>query len=808
MSDTILSGRWVVYYEADNRQKRIARDTSVTPTVTDTVNALYSAVQDLFDELNQMDDGSPMSAQTPTEYTIGIIDAGDDDPWFIDRESVEYLTGGALKTASWTRSAGTDTGIVRVDYTVGGGSQFVASDIGKTVTHTDGDSGTLLDYETGSSVCWIRPDSNAAANNWDSAAGTITVTGGTGSVTQNGASSTGESLWSNIFTIGTIQANTHIYVEQAGSLLTGYKTTTDWWGDGQIDILINTKEVDVESDEGVIRVFARQYSKTYSHFEVDLTAGGRNPIPLSTGNDLDNQSGYREMVLTTVTTGFAVGDVITDDSDSTIQGVVTSVSGSVPNQTIQYYLIGDPLNDFTGATGAFTGQPSTATATAVAPTNVGPANLSPVPTVVHSANETFDIDEDGTTENYSIVVDAQSTHSLATIYQWLKYITRRGGTTTTDTDGIEGQFYIGSDYYIGYGTLTGTVSEGAVVTQLVSGATGTVVAHNTTDNYLILRNSRGTFDGTNNVEVDGSNYVATPSPTVITPVAAAPFGTFAGGKFFAARGVVFDNALAADLNNYQLIEDGGTVVTAPIKVNVTVGNTRALDRVAVFRTASGVIEKDYYAISGTPALGATTFDVSPTIRVDEPGKTTGGVVRVVDTSANYEHRYRFSSWSGSTITLANSTGTADAGGSQTTLIDAAGSFNTNAKVGDLIRNTTEGTYAYVVSVDSDTQLTTTNTGSESPVTDWGTGDGWSLNSTVAAYVSSDDVYIPIVDAHETTGTGGSPGSETVQIVYDADMSVLVRARQAGAILPYSATGTVTSSGLTNNVIRTADTIFT
>src|SRR4030042_6989002 len=117
MSDTVLSTRWKVFYSAENRQKRIQRDTSVTPTVTDTVNSLYSALQDLFDELTQMDDGVPMSAQTPTEYTIGIIDPGDKDPWFIDRTTVEHLTGGALKTSSWDRVTGTNTGIVKINYT-------------------------------------------------------------------------------------------------------------------------------------------------------------------------------------------------------------------------------------------------------------------------------------------------------------------------------------------------------------------------------------------------------------------------------------------------------------------------------------------------------------------------------------------------------------------------------------------------------------------------------------------------------------------------------------------------------------------
>src|SRR3989339_451576 len=171
MADTILSGRWVVYYGAENRQKRITRDTSITPTVTDTVNALYSALQNQFDELTQMDDGVPMSAQTPTEYTIGIIDAGDKDPWFIDRTSVEYLSGGALKTASWDRVTGTNTGILKI---VCNNTDIVSGDIGLDITIA-GNTGTLLDVKgTGAgSILWVRPDDNSATNDFDDA-GTLT----------------------------------------------------------------------------------------------------------------------------------------------------------------------------------------------------------------------------------------------------------------------------------------------------------------------------------------------------------------------------------------------------------------------------------------------------------------------------------------------------------------------------------------------------------------------------------------------------------------------------------------------------------
>jgi len=807
MADTILSGRWKIHYEAENRQKRLERDTAVSPTTTDTVNALYSALQDQFDELAQMDDGTPMSAQTPTEYTIGIIDAGDDDPWFIDRTSVEYLTGGAIKSASWKRVTSTNTGIVRFDYTVGAGTDLATADIGKTITSSaTSDSGTLLDFVTDGSngTAWVRPADNTATHDWDGTPTDVSVTGGTGlNLTQDAAASTGESLWANIYSIGTIESNTHLYINQNSSLLTGYKSTTDWWGDGHVDILVNVKEVDTEVDEAVIKVLARQHSKLYDNFEVDLTAGGRNPIPLATADDLDNTVGHRQMVLTDAGGTFLVGETITDDTDSTIEGIVTSVSGTNPNVTLQYYLIGDPQNDFTGATGAFSSS-GTGTGTAVAPTNVNAAADTSI-TVTFGVDETYDIDEDDTNENYSIVVDCNS-QPLSEVYQRLQFLTRRGETADIDSGAqtITGQFYIGTDWRIAYTTLTGSISEGATVTQQTTGATGTVTAHNTTDKYLMLRNSRGTFNSTNQVEVDGSNYVTGPTSTVISPKKGTPLGNFAGGTFFGARGVVLNNVPAADANNYQLTDDDGNIVTAPTKVTVKIGNTRALDRVAMFRltAAGGTIKKDTY--TGTvQSAGATTLVVAESIATDEPGKTTGGIVRLVGADENTEYRLRFTSWTGSTFTLSATSSDTTEAGTDTDTIVATGAF-TNAKVGDLIRNQTRSNaISYISSI-------TDNDNAEifPAISGQTTGDTFDINVLPIATNSSDTVYMPLLDVHETTGTDGTPGSEEATITYSADIPVRVRARQAGDILPYEADATVDNTGLTNNVIRADDTIFT
>ena len=71
MSDTILSSDFTIYYLDETRQKRI--EWTGTGSGTRTMNELYSALQAHFDEVLQMDDGTPMSAQTPVEYTLGAI---------------------------------------------------------------------------------------------------------------------------------------------------------------------------------------------------------------------------------------------------------------------------------------------------------------------------------------------------------------------------------------------------------------------------------------------------------------------------------------------------------------------------------------------------------------------------------------------------------------------------------------------------------------------------------------------------------------------------------------------------------------
>ena len=77
---------------------------------------------------------------------------------------------------------------------------------------------------------------------------------------------------------------------------------------------------------------------------------------------------------------------------------------------------------------------------------------------------------------------------------------------------------------------------------------------------------------------------------------------------------------------------------------------------------------------------------------------------------------------------------------------------------------------------------------------------------VATTISPQDTwYVPLIDSFETL-----TGTEEATVTFSANIPVRVRARRttATAILPYEADATVTSTGMSNNIIRTPDTIFT
>lgn len=162
--------------------------------------------------------------------------------------------------------------------------------------------------------------------------------------------------------------------------------------------------------------------------------------------------------------------------------------------------------------------------------------------------------------------------------------------------------------------------------------------------YITRRGATATVDG-----VQGQLY--TRATATYTELKAAPFGTFAGGKFFGARGVFFKLAerLGADANKYELIDsDNNPGIKEPTSITVAVtnldGTGPTMDRVLVaLNDGSGGVDLDQYtttASGNTAGSGTVTLTVAPAS--DTPAT---GTIRINGT------RYVYTGISGAVVTL-------------------------------------------------------------------------------------------------------------------------------------------------------------
>jgi hypothetical protein len=871
------------------------------------VNALYSYLQDTFDELGQMDDKVPMSAQTPTDYTLI-------NEWFIDEVSIKYLTGGALKSDGWLRATGTNTGIVQIVYASGSPA---ASDFGlPIVEETDLDAGTVLFIDATRKIIWIRPDSSAIGNAFDSTgAHNVDITGGTQNIPRTAAAATsGENLWANVYTLGTIQSSPYpqIYVFQNGSSISEWSTLSNW-DRGQIDVLVRVKEMGTEIDGANITVFARQGGNSYDHFSIDLTSGGRNAVPLSTATDLNYTSGdYYLMYKTEASGPFNVGEVIaqTDSGyDFTAGGwsaQIVAVTDDGTTGTLKLTNVkGTPANNHyfkaysstaSGCTAQVNGSLgdtyTTYTAEGGTPPGVGTTMVGGTSTARRILRG---VQDDGSTGKLVLQVDTTITGTSRNVYYKnfttgeqiqqsgtpANYYTNTTASSTTIVSGwdditiafvngtatyssISAQFTYGEKVTFtggtaivlyqstttGAGTITLgnstiTAITGLTITGAISGRTAVLTsnltsAHTLTKNftqqspfpYDIIINAGDIYNAGRTMAnvyeylkfitqenstfsmytvvssvitiLDGEEYIQ--AYTAYTPVKSAPFGTFAGGTLFGAQGVWIEGLAASQ--SYQFIDSNGTGRQPYASITISVSSVVSGDRITVFVTSASLVNKNMYqSHTSSNTLGATAIvtDGSPAIASDTPDS---GVIRVVDVSAGTEHRFRYASWTGSTFTLTGSFPTGTATTADVTgriLIDSGASFVSGAvvKPGDLIRNTSDGAWGHVITVDSNTQITHTplvgGTGN-----DWVISDAYSFNNLPVVYTASDTLYVPYIDETATTT------SVSKTVLYDTvngNKDVLVRVRKKG-ILPFETSGTVTTSGLSVAAIRTTDSIVT
>jgi len=607
-----------------------------------TVQELYSWLMDQFDEQGAMDDTIPMSAQTPTAYTMI-------NSWYLDigegSKAYHFLKGGAIKTDGYLNE------IQVLVLKSAGYTNCVPTDIGKTVNDDASPIGELLSYDNTVRKWWIRTGSGTPITG-DSA---MTIPTGTGAGTADGDSVDGEDLYANIYTLGTIEATGLIYVAQAG-----VKIDPDWWdADDHIDVLIQVQEAGIEIDEGKITVYLRVFSDLYDNYEIDLTAGGRNAVPLATFNDPDNQIAIATVMnyMAKIKVMFANGEL--------------AYTGKTGNDPVKYMV----LHDITSHATAFlldTGGGAGATGTfelGDVEGTFGDTNSLEICSELYFDAQTGQFTVGLTVSGASasgiirrIIQDPQSQGTVGILY-----ITGVSGTfvdneTITDTSTGSASANIPSG--IGTNTFSATVNGTITIDEdidkdldngnglqpydIVIDLGGETVAHMYEYVKALTRRTctieQYTCNGTTITKVEGEQYQL--AEAVFAPKKASPFGTFAGGKFFGARGVWIENMIGADSEKYSLIDALNATQNPPTQATIKVVSMVATnDRVLVCESqgsGSKLVKKDQYTM--TSQAGSVDYIcVSGAIADDAPST---GVVRVVvdyGTATESEDIYTYTS---------------------------------------------------------------------------------------------------------------------------------------------------------------------
>jgi hypothetical protein len=295
--------------------------------------------------------------------------------------------------------------------------------------------------------------------------------------------------YSGLQTIGGIVAASPIYVVQSGNKLTKF------WSDGHIQILIKVRTGGSLIDSGNVTAFSRKWGQTYSHFDVNLAAGGESNAALSTAIDSNI--------------------VLSEAAAAALSSKVTVTFGDT--------------------------------------------NL--------------DLNNGNGSKLYKGSIALSGGCTLQEAYQYLQYLTRE--TSTATLNGVPGW------------------------------------------RYRVLN-------------------------VAYTEIPAAPFGTFAGGTFFAAQGWALTGVLPAEATRYQLIAHDGTTQVPPTLVGITVGNLVSGDRVLVAREdgSGGILRDEYTPVAASS--GATALTVVESIKTDTP---SSGVIRIKGL------RYTYSSFNAGTKTF-------------------------------------------------------------------------------------------------------------------------------------------------------------
>ncbi len=800
-----------------------------------TVNALYSFLQGEFDELNNLDENIPISAQTPTEYTMI-------SGWFIDEVSIKYLKGGAIKTDGWTSGK-----IRQINYNSNSGFHMTSADIGRTITGTTtADTGVILFFDertvdNDQGRLWIRP--TVPANDlFDNGSEAYTIASSSAAGVFTAVSVTGENIWANIYTLGALETvpKPITYIFQGGTYISG------WWGRGNstshIDILIRVKEAGTEISSGIITIFVRQYADLYDNFEIDLTAGGRNAIPLASQTDPNNNVlGEAYLLYDGQTSNFTIGKILTGqtslataeiiaDTDGGAAGYLTlgNVTGTFDNdETIKddnttqgvavvNGTIGDTILNFDGQTleadnFITLGQIITSQTTFARRALTGVQDDGTTGTLLLQVSDTANVDHFKTYNDNEPITGASNGSATS------------NGVSLTNTSGFANIKVWFMNVEVDFTSKTGVVAEGSAVTGASSGATAIFLGEKDS-NTIMLGNWNGTtFTVGEQLQKDASNYYVLANPTLQTVThlinkafqlqSAYPYSVIvdcAGRKvdqtYEWLKYITREKANVSQIKQqilYPLIsgtvtpQDGEEYLSARVSPDTPYVQSKA----SPLGTFSG---GKLFGAQGVWIQNMHTNDTQAFQLVD-----TNGTIRK---PPNFQVVKVSGIVSGDKVTVLRTTGANN-------IVDKAiftaasgnNTGNTTFVVNQAIPSDTPSSGIIRIVNVSDTTSTRERRYS---YTSWATSTFSGIVKTFAPstagldrnYVATNDTaFVPYIDIAATT----TEVSQT--IIYVADRTVVAWVRRyngANTIIPFQATGSLTSTGYQTTIIRTIDPITT
>lgn len=528
-----------------------------TGTSRITVNQLYSEIMNEFDNPGLMDDPIPMSASTPTEYSLI-------NGWLIDDVSYGYLYGGSIRTVGWDAATyATTTAVYQITLSTVSVS-WVSGDIGKTINGTTG-TGTLLAYDNAAKKIWVRTPGSA-----QTFSGSITTSGGTGAGTFSSQAS-GEDIWANFYTLGTIVAGGVVYLYQNGLAVNAYPGYTSGHIDQLVKVTVAGTDISTDGTPKAITAYIRDLGNLFDNFSATATAtGGRNPVPLATTVDT-NDDGTGGTYAGSVTISYA-GPYSADvdgDGNNENYDIQINAGGSLTCAQLYKYL------KYATAGARLAGSPPT--------TRDGKFYRYAVNTYTETKQSPFGTFAGGK------IFGAKGVYITGVTDNNNKVLIDNTGTTRTPPTSV-------------------TVS----VTGVVSGDRVLVARSTGTGSLTINKNQfkvKTATSGAGTVTVDGiSTFTGSISGTTLT-VTAVGSGTLAYGAMITGTGVTAGTLIVS-----QLTGTTGSTGTYTVSISQTVSSTAMTGSVPTDIPSSGVIRLADIGYSYTSLNRATgVFTLSGTL---------------------------------------------------------------------------------------------------------------------------------------------------------------------------------------------------